>query len=125
MAAASAVFRLLTMTLQSAQELGTTDPRHPENTSRRILRGSLSEGERWVELFADPNCPTCSSSALEKSGELASAHLSGAGYPMRRLCGSGSLEVWIEKDIDTIQQHLVSSGQLETVSYTHLRAHET
>ena len=113
MAAASAVFRLLTMTLQSPLDFGGTDPRHPENSSRRILRGSLAEGERWVELFADPNCPTCSSSALEKSVDMASGHQREAGYPMRRLCGSGSLEVWIDKDIDTIQQHLISNSPLE------------
>ena len=108
-AAASAVFRLLTESLRES----STKVSFPIHT-RSILRGSLTEGESWIELTGDPSCPTCSDRGR-------SSHSSGmksgtSAHPIRRLCGSGSLETWIDEDLDQIEATLQQRNPAETYS---------
>lgn len=96
LSAAAAVIRLLT------EELISTDRSTTRSTSRKVIRGSIGEAERVIELKADPGCPHC--------GENASTHLStGSGEErvyLRRLCGSGTIESWLNIDLDEIARRL-------------------
>jgi molybdopterin/thiamine biosynthesis adenylyltransferase len=107
-AAASAVMRLLTETfLETPQKTPGLPP------TRRLLRGSVSAGESWVELEADPSCPTCSDSASQTSRQSEEGSLA---YPFRRLCGSGSLETWINEDLDHIEAGLRQRNERDRFS---------
>ncbi len=92
LSAAAAVIRLLT------EELSPADGSIARNTSRKVIRGRIGEAERVVELKADPGCPHC--------GDNVSTHLStGSGGDrvyLRRLCGSGTIESWLNIDLDEI-----------------------
>ena len=107
LAAASAVLRLLTETLHSPAESQT-----PGSKVRRILRGSLGTGEEWIELVADPECPTCSDSGLRDVESGSQMHRDDR-FTLRKLCGSGTLEVWIDEDLEKMQSRLLKSGQIQ------------
>ncbi len=101
MAASAAVMRLLTELLRSSSTTSANEP----IASRKIIRGSISEGEVLVDLYPDPDCPLCSS--LEGWKSTLDQNL----YPMRKLCGSGSLEAWLEVGIDEIKKRLKKNSE--------------
>ena len=108
-AAASAVLRLLTDNLRAAHKKNS-----PRDQIRRILRGSLTAGETWIELAGDPSCPTCSDQG--KASRNRESESAPGTYPVRRLCGSGSLETWVDEDLDQIENGLHKSAEAETYS---------
>ena len=108
-AAASAVFRLLTESLRTG-----LDNVSPRDQTRKILRGSLTAGEAWIELAGDPSCPTCSDQG--KATRNRESESAPGTYPVRRLCGSGSLETWIDDGLDQIEKILQQSPGTENYS---------
>ena len=108
-AAASAVLRLLTESLRTGP-----DNDSPRDQIRRIIRGSLTDGETWVELAEDPSCPTCSDQG--KATRIRESESTSGTYPVRRLCGSGSLETWIDVGLDQIEKVLQKSSGTENYS---------
>lgn len=109
-AAAAAVMRLLTTRLLNDAQSDPKTEAAP-STLRKYLRGSLTAGERWVELEADPNCPTCSDQGLLKIQPQDSK----SQWVVRRLCGSGTLEVWIQESLDDLEEKLRNSGMNQCI----------
>ena len=108
-AAATAVMRLLTASLMNDVQPDRETEANP-TAIRKYIRGSLSAGECWVELEADPKCPTCSDQGLQKNITLDSNAMdSNAHFSVRRLCGSGTLEVWIRESLDDLEAKLQNS----------------
>ncbi len=109
LAAASVVIRLLTAQLLSTPE-GT-----PRQLTRTIIRGSVDQGETCVELVADPGCARCGDvSSGDGSSRSSSLGLDQQVY-LRKLCGIGSVETWLNIDFDEIETRLgqiQDSGQL-------------
>jgi len=95
LAAACAVLRLLTSWIRC-----TDRSNHLDNT-RKIIRGSVDKGETIVQLQTDPQCPHCSRDVIgsARSTDTGSVHL-------RKLCGAGSIEAWLDLDLDEIETRL-------------------
>ncbi|NRA75693.1 MAG: ThiF family adenylyltransferase [Planctomycetes bacterium] len=95
LAAASCVLRLLTSWLRDGGDSDRLE------ATRKIIRGSVDEGETIVHLQADPRCPHCSEvlEAGSRGGEANSVHL-------RKLCGAGSIETWLDLDLDEVENRL-------------------
>lgn len=108
-AAASAVLRLLTESLRAGPDGDSS-----RGQIRRVLRGSLTTGETWIELAADPSCPTCSDQG--RTTRIRDSESAPDTHPFRRLCGSGSLETWIEEGLDQIEAVLQKSAVKENYS---------
>ena len=102
-AASSAVMRLLTDSFISGPDKSVQ-----QSQTRKILRGSLATGESWVELERDPSCPTCSDQG--STSKILTGKPSPVKQPIRRLCGSGSLETWFDEDLDQIESALDHCG---------------
>jgi len=100
LAAATAVLRLLTSYLRSS-----TRSDGAENT-RTIIRGSVAAGETIVTLPTDPDCRYCSGGKIESS-RLRSADR----VHLRKLCGAGSIETWLDLDFDEIEVRLGRLGK--------------
>ncbi|MDE0960547.1 MAG: ThiF family adenylyltransferase [Planctomycetota bacterium] len=101
LAAASAAIRLL---LQQIRPVPLAEvPHHRQRpTTRTIVRGSIAEGETTAELAADPGCTRCG----QRSHPTPSSVLGGAAVHLRKLCGSGSVETWLQLDFDQVESRL-------------------
>ncbi len=110
LAAASLVIRLLTAQMRSTPEDA------PRQTTRTIIRGSVDQGESCVELFADPGCTRCGNvSSRDVSSRSSTPELDPRVY-LRKLCGIGSVETWLNIDFDEIETRL---GQLQDSGQLH------
>ncbi len=105
LAAASAVIRLLT-----AQMLSTPGDT-PRQMTRTIIRGNVEQGESCVELVADPGCTRCGDVATQSTALDQDQRV----Y-LRKLCGIGSVETWLNLDFDEIEIRL---GQLQDPGQLH------
>lgn len=95
LAAAAAVLRLLTSWLNNNSSANA-----PTGT-RKIIRGSIDGDETCVTLNVDPGCPHCSHQAAASSGPGSSDRVH-----LRKLCGAGSIEAWLDLDLDQIEMRL-------------------
>ena len=95
LAAATGVLRLLTSWLRNCDASDHLD------RTRKIIRGSVDEGETIVRLQADPQCPHCSEDPSSAPRSLAANSVL-----LRKLCGAGSIETWLDLDLDEVENRL-------------------
>lgn len=105
LAAATAVLRLLTSWLRNSSSSQTT-----KNT-RKIIRGSLEEGETTVTLPIDPDCSHCS----EQSSGSSQQRLTERTH-LRKLCGAGTIEAWLGLDLEQVESRLRSAKENPQIS---------
>lgn len=102
LAAAAAAIRLLVNEIRRPHQ-NNLDHESPASTRRTILRGTIADGEKTVELEADPDCSRCGN----RSQSTASDRQERSGVHLRKLCGSGSVETWLQLDLDEIESRLL------------------
>ncbi|MGE4619346.1 MAG: HesA/MoeB/ThiF family protein [Planctomycetota bacterium] len=100
LAAATAVLRLLTSWLRSSAEPDATPGVDFEN-KRIIIRGSIDDGETTVQLPQDPHCWHCS-----ENSEDSPQNTMPDRTHLRKLCGAGAVEAWLDLGLDEIDQRL-------------------